>query len=121
MKNYKQWLNAFMESWKNLEGEKTCDLIANGCEYFENPIDPPITDISDIKKLWAIVPDNQKDITYSGKILFENNESCIYHFTMQRTITETSKTQFIDGVFEVKLNDQNLLTYFKQWRFTKEI
>lgn len=40
---------------------------------------------------------------------------------MQRTMTSNNKIQLIDGVMEIKLNNKNLLTYFKQWRFTKEI
>ena len=120
MKNYNKFLKAFMDSWKNLDGEKTCELMADNLEYFENPIDKPLIRKEEVKPLWAIVPENQKDITYSGNILFQNNESCIYNFTMTRTIIKTGKIQNIDGVFEIKLNEDNLLTYFKQWRFTKE-
>jgi len=119
MKPYAKWLDAFMESWKNLEGAKTCEMFADECEYYENPIDPPTTDKREIQNLWAVVPQNQRDITYAGEILFENEESCIYHFRMQRTMTATGKTQLIDGIFEIKLNADNLLTSFKQWRFTK--
>ena len=120
MKDYNKFLTSFMDSWKNLEGEKTCDLFAKKLQYFENPIDEPLTSVELVKPLWAIVPENQKDITYMGEILFSNNDSCIYHFKMQRTIIKTNKVQNIDGVFEIKLDDNNLLTYFKQWRFTKE-
>ena len=70
--------------------------------------------------MWKVVPENQKDITYNGEILFENEDSCIYHFTMTRTMVNTGKVQNIDGIFEIKLNEQNDLIYFKQWRFTKE-
>lgn len=121
MKNYNKFLTEFMDSWKNLEGEKTCDLMAENLEYFENPIDAPLTTKESVKPLWAIVPNNQKDISYSGKILFENEEKCLYHFSMKRTLTNTNITQHIDGVFEIKLDENNKLTYFKQWRFTKEL
>lgn len=120
MKNYSEFLTSFMDSWKNLEGEKTCYLMAENLEYFENPIDAPLKTIDLVKPLWAIVPDNQKDIEYSGEILFENQERCIYHFTMTRTMVSTNKVQNIDGIFEIKLDENNKLTYFKQWRFTKE-
>lgn len=121
MKNYNKFLTSFMDSWKNLDGAKTCDLMADKLEYFENPIDKPLTSKEQVMPLWAIVPENQKEISYSGEILFENNESCIYHFKMKRMMTKTNKVQDIDGIFEIKLNNENLLTYFKQWRFTKEV
>lgn len=120
MKNYKSFIKKFMDSWKDLEGEKTCELMADNLQYFENPIDPPLTSKREVLPLWKIVPENQKDINYSGEILFYDENSCIYHFVMQRTMTKTGKRQNIDGVFEIKLNDANKLTYFKQWRFVKE-
>ena len=120
MKDYNKFLIDFMDSWKNLEGEKTCELLADNLEYYENPIDKPLTTKEQVKPLWAIVPENQSNISYKGKILFEDNEHCIYHFQMQRTMLSTGKIQNIDGIFEIKLDENNLLTYFKQWRFTKE-
>ena len=121
MKDYKKFLKAFMDSWKKLEGEKICDMFSSKIKYYENPIDPPTEDFEEVKKLWVVVPNNQKDITYTGKILFEDDKSCIYHFQMQRTMVATNKVQEIDGVFEIKLDKNNKLTYFKQWRFTREI
>ncbi len=119
--NYQKWIKAFMDSWKNLEGAKTCDLIADKCDYYENPIDPPLKSKAEIVKLWEIVPLNQKDISYKGKILFCDEKHCFYHYRMTRTMVATNEVQQIDGVFELKLNKKNLLTYFKQWRFTKQI
>ena len=121
MKDYKTFLKLFMDSWKNLEGEKTCELMASKLKYYENPIDEPCLTLEQVKPLWAVVKENQKDISYSGKILFEDDNSCIYHFKMKRTMVKTNVTQLIDGVFEIKLNAKGKLTYFKQWRLVKEV
>lgn len=121
MKDYNAFIKSFMDSWKNLEGVKTCELMAKDLiGYYETPIDPPLTRNEDVKKLWEIVPLNQKDITYTYDILSENEEHCLFHFTMTRTMVPSGLIQNIDGVCEIKLNDENLLTFFKQWRFTKE-
>ncbi len=120
MKDYKKFLKEFMESWKNLVGGATCELFAENVKYYENPIDEPIIGRENVVPLWSVVKENQKDITYKGSILFENDKSCVYHFTMQRTMVKTGKVQIIDGIFEIKLNAKNKLTYFKQWRYTKE-
>lgn len=108
-----------MESWKNLEGIKTCELFAEKLEYFENPIDLPCTKIEDVKKLWEIVPQNQKDISYNFEILSADEEKCIVNFKMKRTLIATNQIQNIDGIFEIKLNKKEKLKYFKQWRFVK--
>lgn len=120
MKDYKTFLKKFMDSWKNLDPQLTCSLMANKLKYYENPINDPLTTRDEVVPLWTCVPHNQKDISYSGKILFEDENSCIYHFKMTRTMVATGKVQNIDGIFEIKLNKNNLLTYFKQWRFTLE-
>lgn len=119
-KEYSKWIKAFMDSWKNLEGEKTCQLFAPNVKYYENPIDAPVTSMDEVKKLWVVVPKNQKNISYKGKIVFCDDKHCFYNYQMTRTMTATNKVQQIDGLFEIKLNKKGLLTYFKQWRFTKE-
>ena len=119
MKNYNKFIKEFMESWKNLEGEKTCELMADKLSYFENPIDKPCTTKKQVLPLWSVVKENQKDISYNYEILFQNDESCICHFTMTRTMVKTNTKQQIDGIFEIKLDNENKLTYFRQWRYTK--
>ena len=60
MKDYKTFLKLFMDSWKNLEGEKTCELMASKLKYYENPIDEPCLTLEQVKPLWAVVKENQK-------------------------------------------------------------
>ncbi len=67
MKDYKKFLKEFMDSWKNLEGGVTCELFAEKLNYYENPIDPPLTTKSEVIPLWSVVKENQKDISYKGK------------------------------------------------------
>lgn len=71
--------------------------------------------------LWDVVADNQKDINYQYKILSYNEEICIVNFWMTRTMISTGKRQEIDGIFQISLNDNLKCTFFKQWRFTREI
>lgn len=119
MKNYKKWIKDFMESWKKLEGEKTCDLLANKLKYFENPIDKPCVTKEQVIPLWSVVKENQKDISYKFDILFEDDKSCVCHWIMTRTMVKTNEKQNIDGIFEIKLDKNGLCNYFKQWRFTR--
>ncbi len=120
MKDYKKFITSFMNSWKRLEGAKTCELFAEKLKYYETPLDAPLCTKAEVVPLWEVVPKNQKDISYTGKILFEDDSHCFYHFNMTRTMTAAGKTQEIDGIMEIKLNAKNQLTYFKQWRAVKE-
>lgn len=116
---YIVWCNKFMESWKNLEGTKTTELFSKDVKYFENPIDRACESFEDIEKLWAIVPSNQKDIIYDYNILISDESLAIVNFRMTRTMIEENKSQEIDGIFQISLNNNGLCNCFKQWRFTR--
>ena len=118
---YNKWIYDFMESWKNLNWEETLNLISKDCKYYENPIDDPCNSFDDIVNLWNVVADNQKDISYSYKIISFDNNICIVNWQMTRTMTKTNATQEIDGIFQISLDDDNKCNLFKQWRFTREI
>ena len=114
---YEKWTKEFMESWKNLDWKRTLDLLSKNVEYYENPIDEPCSNFDEVVKLWEVVADNQKDIDYKFNVLSYSDELCIINWQMTRTMTKTN--QKIDGIFQISLDENELCSYFKQWRFTK--
>ncbi len=116
MKDYANWLKKFMESWKNLEGAKTTELFSKDVQYYETPIGDPCKTWDDVVALWAVVNYNQKVISYSCNILCQTEDICIVNWQMERYMGETH--QNIDGIFQISLDDEGKLTYFKQWRTT---
>ena len=121
--NYSDWALAMMESWKNLEGGATAKLFSTDVEYYESLDMPPCRNFDDVVKLWEVVPENQSNISYSYSVIAEGPDCGIIHWTMTRDFcTPVEKiTQFIDGIFQIKLNEQGKCNYFKQWRFTKVV
>ncbi len=119
-KNYYEWMDGFMESWKNLEGERTIEWLSTDVEYYEAPDGDPCDSIQDVAALWAVVPKNQKDITYSYDIICKDDRFCVYNWRMKRTLVtqDGELRQRIDGIFQVALNDENKCMFFKQWRST---
>lgn len=116
---YEKWTKEFMESWKELDWKRTLEILDVNVEYYENPIDSPCKDFNEVTNLWNVVADNQKDITYSYKIISCDDDICIINWQMTRTMTQTNQKQEIDGIFQVSVNDDCKCTYFKQWRFTR--
>ena len=116
---YDKWTKEFMESWKNLDWERTLKTLDKKVEYYENPIDPPCSSFAEVINLWNVVADNQKDIEYKYKIISFNEKTCIINWQMKRTMTKDNIRQEIDGIFQVSVNDKGLCTFFKQWRFTR--
>ncbi len=116
-KKYEKWVSLFLESWKNLEGVGTTKLLARDVKYYENPIDDPCSTWEEVEKLWEVVPSNQKNINYNYHIVVFDQNICVVNWQMTRELN--SKSQQIDGIFEISLNEEGLCTYFKQWRFVR--
>jgi len=121
MKNYGAWMDAFMEGWKNLDVERVMGMIAEDCTYYETVFDQPCLDTGAIRKLWEVVPENQKDIEYSYDILMENEEYGIIHFRLARTVLPDGNRLEMDGIFQIALDDGGRCTFFKQWRAARDI
>ncbi len=116
---YDNWTKEFMESWKELDWERTLKTLDKNVKYYENPIDNPCASFDDVIKLWNVVADNQKDIKYKYEIVAFNEKICIVNWQVTRTMTSNNTKQEIDGIFQVSVNDKGLCTFFKQWRFTR--
>ncbi len=116
---YEKWTKIFMESWKNLDYKSTLNTLDNNVEYYENPIDKPCKNFDEVANLWNIIKENQKDISYTFKIISYNKNTCIINWQMTRTMTKDETKQEIDGIFQISLNDDGKCIYFKQWRYTK--
>lgn len=114
---YLGWAKRFFESWKNLEGVKTTELFAKDVEYYETALGAPCSSFDEVVKLWAVVPNNQSDISYSYEIVAFNEERCVINWRMSRIVNNTS--QRIDGIIVFALDDDNKCKFFKQWRYTE--
>ena len=119
-KDYKKWMKGFMDSWMNLEGLKTTEWFSPDVKYYESPDGAPCADFSEGAALWAIVPQNQRDSSYSYEIVCSDSEVCIYNWKMKRILvtSENESHQSIDGIFVVALDEIGRCTLFKQWRHT---
>ena len=116
---YDKWIKEFMESWKQLDYERTLKTLSNDVKYYENPIDEPCKNFDEVINLWNVVSDNQKDIDYKYEIISFDDNVCIVNWQMTRTMTKTNTRQEIDGIFQISLDKEGKCIYFKQWRFTR--
>ena len=109
-----------MSAWKEKNVEAVMKMISKNCEYYETVFDEPCSNFGEIRKLWEVIPANQKDVEYDYKIILENNEFCIVNFFVKRTLVPSGVVQNIDGIFQISLDDDGLCSFFKQWRSVKE-
>ena len=120
LEKYDSWTKEFMDSWKELDWNRTLNTLDKNVEYYENPIDKPCNTFDEVVNLWNIVAENQKEIDYTYEIVSYDQNICIINWQMTRTMTANNVKQEIDGIFQISLNEEGKCTYFKQWRFTRE-
>jgi phenylacetate-coenzyme A ligase PaaK-like adenylate-forming protein len=94
--DYNKWIKDFMNAWKEKNVENVIKTISKNCKYYETVFDKPCSSFEDIKKLWEVVPINQKNIEYDYKIILENDKFCIINFFIKRTLVPSGVIQNID-------------------------
>lgn len=112
---YNNWIKSFMDGWKNRDVEAVMKTISKDCKYYESVFEEPCSNLNAIKKLWEVVPTNQKDIEYTYEILSENDNFCLINIKVERTVLPSEVRQKINGIFQVSLDKDGLCSYFKQW------
>ena len=112
---YNDWIKSFMDGWKNRDVESVMKVISKDCKYFESVFEEPCNDLGEIRKLWEVVPFNQKDISYNYEILSESENFCFINIKVERTMVPSEIRQKIDGIFQISLDNEGLCNFFKQW------
>jgi hypothetical protein len=117
---FDSWLSKLGEAWSERNPQKAAALFSKDCRYYESVFNEPCESWEDILKLWLVVPENQKDVTFEHNILCVSDNTGIANWKVVRTLLPSNKKQYIDGIFQVSLNKQGLCTFFKQWRAVRE-
>ena len=121
LERYTEWLGEFLDSWQDLDWQRTLNLFAEDVQYFETPSEAPCNDFAEVTELWSAVAENQRDIHYNYQILLCNSERCVANWQMKRVFLEAGNEvpQEIDGIFLIELDERRRCRYFLQWRFVK--
>src|SRR3989338_8005821 len=116
MSDFENWFTKHGKAWSERNPKAAASLFSKDCKYYESVFEEPCKSWDGILKLWSIVPENQKDITFVFKILAISDTYCIANWQVTRTLLPSNEKQLIDGIYQVSLNNKGLCTYFKQWR-----
>ena len=115
-----EWFNKLKIAWETKNPQDAADLCAEKVLYYETPFGVPLKTKWEVLKEWQTVPSSQKDIVFSFEILNVDKSAGIAHWSVEFTRIPSGKKTFLDGIFKVILNDDNLATEFRQWWVTKE-
>ena len=107
-----EWLNKLKEYWYNKDIEKAVSLFTKTTFYQETPFMKPYTTIEEINQEWQHIKDeNIQEIDF--KILAIDNNVLIVEWFLKQN------NQELDGIYEIKFNDNLECIYFKSWEMIK--
>ncbi len=118
---FETWLTKLGKAWSERNPKTAASLFSKDCKYYESVFEEPCKSWDDILKLWLVVPENQKDVTFDFKVIAVSDKTCIANWRVSRTLLPNNEKQFIDGIFQISLNKKGLCNYFRQWRMVKKL
>jgi hypothetical protein len=107
------WFQSLKSIWINKDIEHVGSLLSSNFQYYENPFEPPLTSLDEIKSAWKEVSDQDIiKLEISPLVSRENEGSASYEFSYKDTKGNTHSSQ---GAYYVKLDDQRKAIEFRQW------
>ncbi|HLC64617.1 MAG TPA: nuclear transport factor 2 family protein [Candidatus Nanoarchaeia archaeon] len=119
--DFENWMAKLGKAWSERNPKAAASLFSKDCKYYESAFEKPCKSWYGILKLWLVVPENQKDVTFDFEVLAFSGTWCIANWQVSRALLPSNERQLIDGIFQIFLNEQKLCTYFKQWRSVKKL
>lgn len=113
MKNYILWLNNLKSIWTNKDTRSLNEILSDNIEYFEKPFEKPFTTKSSIIDKWEQDLQNQEEIAFDYEIIHQDEKQCVTNWKASFTIG-IEKYNY-NGIFLIKLDDENRCIFFKQW------
>ena len=106
------WLYNLKEYWFNKDIEKAVSLFEKTIFYQETPFMQPYTTVEEIRQEWqhVLVEDIHK---IEIKLLAIDNNVVIANWHLEQN------KEVLDGIYEIKFNDNLECIYFKSWEMIK--
>ena len=113
--SFKHWLDTLGQAWITRNPKTVANICAEKVLYFETPFDKPLVSKKEVEKIWQEVPNSQKDIEFSYKIVSVNQEIGVAKWRASFTRLPSGIRDTLDGVYFVKLDNNGLCKEFHQW------
>jgi len=100
-------------AWEQKKPELLNDIIADSFEWYEDPYGEVITNRDLLLSMWESDLEFQQNISVRLERIVEQPGLCISKW--HATFTDASGSIELDGVFMIRLNDDQRLVEFRQW------
>ena len=107
------WLDKLKKYWFNKDIEKAVSLFKCTTFYQETPFMHPYTTLEEIEKEWQHI-ENEDIQNIEIKVLAVDGNTVIAEWYLNQNNEE------LDGIYEIKFNDNLDCIYFKSWEMLRE-
>lgn len=116
-------LAAFLKAWEHKNIDEVVGLLAKSFEYYETPLDKPLTTQEQVRELWSPVPTFEANISLSFETLSINSDFGLFRIKgmYAHTYKKSNKTTKIDRIFLLSVDRKGKITMFMQWRESMDL
>ncbi len=109
-------LTSFLRAWENKNIEAVLHLLADSFEYFESPLEKPLTTTDQVRTLWSPVPKLNADVSLSFETLAITDEFGLFRIRGTYQHHDDGTVTNIDRIFLLAVEVNGKITKFMQWR-----
>jgi hypothetical protein len=117
--NLKNWLKTLGDAWTSKNPDLIGSICADDVKYYENPFEAPRVGRQAVISEWQNVPNSQRNITFNFDIIGITDGIGIAHWHASFTRIPEDKIDTLDGIFTIKLNENEMCTEFHMWWVVK--
>ncbi len=111
------WFRSLKDIWINKDIENIDSLLSSNFQYYEDPFEPPLTSLDEVKGAWKEVSDQDiLKLEINTLLTKENEGSASYEFSFKDTRGNIHDSK---GAYYVKLDNQGKAIEFRQWWVNK--
>lgn len=116
-----KWTQKLGEGWAKLDVDLALSVInQENISWYESPLDGPLKTWRQVYDRWEKDLSDQKDVKFSHEVLICDDEQGIVRWQASLTRISTGQRATMDGIFHVRLNDEDKCTYFMMWVESKQ-
>jgi len=110
----------FLKAWEDKDIDAVVNLLPDEFEYYESPLDEPLTSKEEVIKLWQPVPKTEANIALDFETVSIGKDYGLFRITGTYSETDVEKKYLIDRIFLLAIDDEGKMKKFMQWRESKE-
>ncbi|MCD8013658.1 MAG: hypothetical protein LUG99_10860 [Lachnospiraceae bacterium] len=112
--NVNNWINGFVNAWKEHDVDAVLDIFDCVEEYYEGPFSEPVSTRKEVETLWIDIKYQDISNLVVDLIALEKDTSAMHWYLKYRDIRDDVFYE-MDGTYEVKFAENGKCRYFKQW------